>query len=170
MNFMPIWAAAAKVGLREAAIALAILAVLVAACGGGPNRDASGEVIRSFDLDVFALQVGDCYQNGEGAKFQQVRVVPCNQSHDFEAFSLLGFTNKDQAWPGADALAHTALVHCSATFEIYVWQRLYVSDLDFGWIYPSEATWNSEEERTIVCYLFGEDRQALTGSMFSSQE
>ena len=154
---------------------LLLSGLLVAACGGA-ERDDSGAIRGGGDLGVFALRVGDCFDDPPGvlsefgAEFTEVDAVPCAEGHDNEVFAIADHpAGVDVSYPGTEALNDYGLVYCLGEFERYVGTPYEVSRLDLWVISPSESSWE-RDDRELVCALFDLNLQKLTGSMGGSRE
>ena len=71
----------------------------VLACGSA-ERDDSGRLISSGNLDVESMRVGDCFQSlhEDILTLDGVPAVPCSEPHDNEVFHILSIDG--QVWPG----------------------------------------------------------------------
>ena len=68
------------------------------------SRDAeTEEVTESGKEDVFAIRVGDCYQEEGSSEIADVPVVPCGEPHDYEVYH--SFKMPDGEWPTDDVMA-----------------------------------------------------------------
>jgi hypothetical protein len=148
--------------------AVAVLAVAVAACGGGgPARDADGAIIEAGDISVFDLREGDCFEDPEDGATQVATVlaVPCGEPHDNEIY--FAFDLRDGDYPGVNAIDVEAEERCFAEFESFVAVAYFESDLNFFPMTPTPDSWEAGD-RTVYCTLFALDLSKLTGSMRGS--
>lgn len=62
-------------------------------------------------------------------------------------------------FPGEDALEDEARRHCPTQFEAWVGTPYELSDLEIGWVLPTEEGWENGD-RTVACTVYdpGEDR------------
>jgi hypothetical protein len=144
---------------------LIALAVVLASCSSGePSRDASGQIDEAGDASVFALQVGDCFDDDTSFEdlVTDVPVVPCDEPHDNEVFQELELP--DGAFPGRDAVIETSLLRCIDAFQPFVGISYLESDLEIFPITPSSTSWDGGD-RVVYCVLYAADLSELIGSM-----
>jgi|GEM_PF-1091154 len=69
----------------------------------------------------------------------------------------------DLAWPGDDALITAAKRVCPPPFEPFVGIAYELSELEIGWVLPTQSSWNNGD-RTVGCtiYLPNDERMAGT--------
>jgi Septum formation len=135
-----------------AVIALIAVSSLLAACGG---------------KSAFELQVGDCFDDPES--FEEVDEVPerdCEEPHDNEVYANRDIPGTE--WPGQATVEEWADEACLEEFEPYVDATYEASALQFGWLIPTEASWNEIDDRTVTCILYDMNLEKLTGSMQGS--
>lgn len=152
-----------------------LLVTLLAACGGGAERDESGSVVEGGEESVFDLNIGDCFDdpedNAEGL-VSDLALIPCDEPHDNEVFALVDYPAEDgEAFPGDDAIETFADEECLPIFEDYVGLPYDESVLLFAPVKPTADTW-ADGDREIVCLLYAVDAdgnaEALEGSMRGS--
>ncbi|MGH8993432.1 MAG: septum formation family protein [Acidimicrobiia bacterium] len=155
---------------RRIAVLLALVAAVAGACNDA-ERDADGQVQTSGDLSVYELRTGDCFNGGQRVAEEvgkertvdQVTAVPCGQAHDNEVFAVFDHpAAKDADFPGEEAVNQVAQDGCLERFEAYVGRPYAGSDLQVAVIAPAEKSWTEEDDRAIVCIVYGDGR--LTGS------
>lgn len=113
--------------------------------------------------NVFSIEVGDCFDDeGAAEEITDVPIVDCSEPHDNEVFALIEMTEED--FPGFDATGAIADEECLPRFESYVGVDYAESDLEFGWLIPTETSW-ADGDREIVCILYRLDFEKMTGSM-----
>jgi hypothetical protein len=128
-----------------------LMALLVAACGGGGN--------------VFDLEVGTCFDDTDtdATEVSNVPVVDCSEPHDNEVFAVFDYTASD-TFPGGTEMNSAAHDLCVAEFEGYVGLGYLESELNVFPITPTQGSWD-DGDREIVCALYNLDLSKLTGSM-----
>ena len=130
-----------------------------------PERDPeTQEVNEAGTADVFSLRVGDCY-NDEGStdeEISSVPAVPCSEPHDNEAY--FAFDIADGDFPGDESILASADEGCFTEFEPFVGFSYEESELDFGYIFPTEASW-ADGDREILCTIYAVDLTQVTGSL-----
>lgn len=132
------------------------------------TRNEQGEVVEGGGLGVFVMQVGDCINAPDEDLVQSVEAVPCSESHDGELYALFDMAPVSASYPGEDAVHEAATEGCYARFGGYVGAAYEYSELDFSYFYPTEDSWNGEDDREIACVLISMDGSTLTGSMRGS--
>jgi len=160
--------------LRTAVTVGTILAatVLLSGCSAldsiiasDPERDPeTQEVSEAGTADVFSLRVGDCY-NDEGSSDEEISsvpAVPCSEPHDNEAY--FSFDIADGDFPGDDSILASADEGCLTAFEPFVGFGYAESVLDFGYIFPTEASW-ADGDREILCTIYAADLSQVTGTL-----
>jgi Septum formation len=101
---------------------------------------------------AYAVKVGDCVDDGNRAgTIQTVKIVPCEVSHDSEAFSSVQLSAG--RYPGAASIQSTATKVCKSDFETFAGiDYSQTKLLDFSWYHPTSASWK-QGDRTILCFI-----------------
>ncbi|KAA3639186.1 MAG: septum formation family protein [Armatimonadetes bacterium] len=121
--------------------------------------------------NVLELSVGDCFQDWEGAtqlatqQVEGVETVDCDVPHDNEVYALVEMT--EASFPGAEAVETRAYESCLERFDSFVGTPYADSRLDFGALFPTDASWD-QGDRTIICFVYDVEFLRLTGSMEDS--
>lgn len=132
------------------ALLLAAFAFFLAACGGGDDetvRDEFGNVIEGGEINVFSLNVGDCFTNLPVGEVSSIEAVPCGEDHLFEIYHLF-----DVDLPAFDSAAidTAAADGCLAAFEGYMGVPFETSYYTFDGLQPSAGSWEAGD-REVVC-------------------
>jgi hypothetical protein len=69
-----------------------------------------------------------------------------------------------EAFPGDDRMADTAFEQCLDRFAGFVGVDYESSMLDITALYPSDQSWNVQNDREVVCAVFDMNGEKLTGS------
>ncbi len=134
----------------------------ITACGGA-QRDEAGSIIEAGSEDVFALQVGDCFDDpSEFGEIASVDALPCAEPHDNEIYHTFDLPDGD--FPGDAAIDEAAFGQCLPAFETYVGTAWESSSLDISYLSPTLDSWKSGD-REIACLLYDVNLAKLTGSM-----
>lgn len=154
------------------ALAVAATAtLLLSGCsllGGLTNqtlRDDDGTVVEgNDDASAFDVAVGDCLgePDGTGDVVETVPILPCTESHTYEAYSA--FQIDDGDFPGLDAITAQADQGCVDAFEDFVGVSYESSMLEFTYYYPTEESWNGLGDREVLCLVF-DPAGDVTGSL-----
>jgi hypothetical protein len=128
-------------------------------------------VATACSTTVLSLDVGTCFHDGDAITDQRsevtdVPVVDCGGPHDNEVYST--YQMADGVYPGEERVYDTADSECLASFEDYVGTSFEASQLDFGWLAPTQQTWDEANDREVICFLYDRDFAKLTGSMRSA--
>jgi hypothetical protein len=124
----------------------------------------SSVIVACGGKSAFELAVGDCFD--DPTSFEEVSEVPekaCSEAHDNEVFANRDMP--DSTWPGDVAVQDWADEACLEEFEPYVGASYDASSLEFGWLVPTEASWNEIGDRTVTCILYDTAFEKLTGSV-----
>lgn len=148
------------------AVVAVLTALAVAACSDGPERDDdTGELLELAEIDVFELRVGDCLDRfSEGDEISQVRAVPCSAQHSDEVFTSAEMPGDD--YPGDEAVAEFADEACLSEFQEFVGTPWQESELDYGFLAPTESSW-ADGDREVLCVV-GDPESDVTGSLEDS--
>lgn len=125
------------------------------------DRDESGAITEEGSLGVTRLQVGDC-MSGDiiGKTNYSVDVLPCSQTHTYEAFA--NFELPDGDFPGADRVAQLSDAGCVERFTDYVGKPFEESTVDLTYLFPIEDSWSID--RGVTCLVTdGETTGSLQG-------
>ncbi|AQT75588.1 MULTISPECIES: DUF4190 domain-containing protein [Streptomyces] len=140
--------------------------------GPSPKRDTSGQVTGSGSVKVSDIRKGDCFNtNGDLAEYQDedggeasfsVRVVPCDQPHEGEAYAVFNLDNG--TYPGTEKVTAMAEEKCAGTLLTdYVGKDPKLAEkLEVYYYFPQAATW-ALGDREVTCFL-GDTSGASTGS------
>ncbi|MCI4084622.1 MULTISPECIES: DUF4190 domain-containing protein [Streptomyces] len=141
--------------------------------GPSPKRDTSGQVTDSGSSKVSDIRKGDCFNtNGDLAEYQDedggeasfsVRVLPCDQPHEGEAYAVFNLDNG--VYPGTEKVTSLAEEKCAGTLLTdYVGKDPKLSEkLEVYYYFPQATTW-ALGDREVTCFL-GDTSGASTGSV-----
>lgn len=133
------------------------LSFVISSCGKGAQGDSSGVVVK----------VGDCSNSNLSQIVDKLDLVPCDEPHALEAYSIIASTAT--TYPGADALQVFAEQSCIDEFFGYVGVELPQSILYYTYVYPSATSWNSKSDRSIICFVYKATEPLLTKSVRGSK-
>lgn len=117
--------------------------------------------------NVFELSVGDCFDDNLdfSEEVSDLPLIDCSEPHDNEIYAI--HTMTDVSYPGLEATGAMADEWCIGDFESFVEVSYDVSELDIGWLAPTDESW-SGGDREIVCFLYRLDLEKMTGTMEDS--
>ena len=142
---------------------LVILALGVLLGDDGSDIAATVSAPAPAELSVFDLDIGDCFDDPSSFdEVQAVAAMSCALPHDNEVFANL--TVPSGSFPGLQEMREIADEICLPHFDAYVGLAWAESILDYGWLYPTAASWR-DGDRIVTCFLFDGDLDKLTGSM-----
>jgi hypothetical protein len=130
------------------------------------SRDGSGDLVGAGDLDVMALQVGDCFNDPEELEevVFSVAAVPCSEAHDNEVYAAIPYTLSGFSFPGDTRLQTFGYEACvGQPFSEYVGTDYFDSSLEVFIFTPTEESWNTGD-RNVTCILYKLDLTKLTGT------
>ena len=133
------------------------LTFVISSCGKGAQGDSSGVVVK----------VGDCSNSNLSQISDKLDLVPCDEPHALEAYSIVASTAI--TYPGADALAVFAEQSCIDEFFGYVGVELPQSILYYTYVYPSVTSWNNKSDRSVVCFIYKATEPLLMTSVRGSK-
>ncbi|MFE4194551.1 septum formation family protein [Paenarthrobacter sp. NPDC056912] len=151
--------------LRAAAL-LGMASLALAGCSfissGDAKRDESGKPTETSVADAFKIKVGDCIAEPSGTEVKDVSIIPCDQSHDLEAYAAKNIVA--DAYPGQSAVEAQSEEFCSTEFGTFVGVPYDESTLELTYFYPTTETWKASD-REIVCLIGGASGTATTGTL-----
>ena len=152
---------------RLLAVLLALLAAVAGACNDA-KRDEEGKVQSSGDVSVYDLRPGDCFNGGPrqaedpGEAERTVNVVtgvPCDQPHENEVFAVFDHpAPAGEGFPGEEEVTKVAQDGCGERFAGYLGEPFEESELSVAVIAPGLDSWADNDDRTIVCVVYGEKK------------
>lgn len=174
---------------RHLALLVALIAVMVtSACSGNggssdPQRSTTTGVTTTTTPPLTgtltpteAVIAGQCLDPVPDPQQQTyaVLVIPCEESHTFEVYAQakldLGATDTaiGAPYPGALAVANGAEAQCVSVFEQFMGVKWEESDYDIQTWWPSEQSWSSKKDRTVLCAVYrvtgGKTKGSVRGS------
>lgn len=153
---------------RRGVVGVALLALMASTgCSllptPGPERDAQGAVTAEAETDAFSIAVGDCIDDPGLTDVSDITVLPCAEPHTFEAFA--SSTMPDGDYPGEAAANTAAGEFCAGEFTAFVGVEYDASVLELLYFYPVEDSWNTAEDREILCFVAEAGETPVTGSL-----
>ena len=147
------------IGIAVAAGAYLVNSVMQA------DRDETGAIIGEGAVGAFEMRVGDCFDDGStftSNEVDSVPGVPCSQPHDNEVYAVFDVTAA--SFPG-EAIAEMAHEGCLERFETFVGKDYESSSLDIATLYPSQESWQRQNDREVICAVYDMEAEKLTGSV-----
>ena len=143
--------------------AIAALGFVIYGAVTDVDRDSTGAIVGSGNIDAFKMRVGDCFDDGSSGdgEISNLPGVPCSEPHDNEAFAV--FDVSVASFPGDDEMAVLAYDSCLERFDSFVGRDYESSTLDIFPIYPTDESWK-QSDREVVCAVYDVDANKLIGS------
>lgn len=140
-----------------------------------PNG-ADGDAASTEAVEPNDLEVGDCWNpvdfsvdpsSGPEGIYSGVEPVPCRQPHTAEVYVI--FDLEGTEYPDDEGVVAECQLGCLDGFEEFVGREYADSALDVNVIGPSRKSWTLKDDRTVVCSVFDNHGEPLTGSMEGSE-
>ncbi len=135
----------------------------------GADRDETGQIVSEGNVDIFQIQVGDCFDDDsthytdETVELSGVGGIPCSQPHDNEVYAQTEMSVAN--YPGEAGIAKIAENYCFEQFGTYVGKSYDASILEITYIYPTLQSWSQLDDREISCAVFDMNLEKLVGSV-----
>lgn len=128
--------------------AVIVVVVVVVVIAGGAGRNDSGVITAPGSVSATALQAGDCVNGLETGTFSSLPAVPCDSSHEGEAFAV--FDLPDGPFPGQATVDEQAQVQCSTRLDAYSPSAIADPEVGLFFVTPNGQTWPGGD-REVVC-------------------
>ncbi len=137
---------------------LCAVLLLVSGCWTS-NLFGGTSTVPSTTVSVFKVEIGQCFNPPPGTpteNLSDLTAIPCTTPHNQEAYAALIYKapvgGDDSVYPGNDALASFANGSCAQAFQGYVGVSYLDSSLFFTYLLPSARSWESDNDRTVLCF------------------
>lgn len=124
-----------------------------------------------------AVIAGQCLDPLPDPKQQTyaVLVVPCEDAHTYEVFAQAKLESDADSRPGAPypgglAVANAAEAQCLTAFEPFMGIKWEESDYDIQTWWPSEQSWTTKRDRTVLCAVYRVTGGRTKGSARASKQ
>lgn len=125
------------------------------------NRPSDGTLGEGACFNEFLIPQGEVL-------LHTTEVLDCAAAHDGEVFAVLALPpGPTDPFPGETEVAQLAAGLCLARFEPFVGLEYATSRLRIAVLRPTGTTW-AKGDRSVVCSVYDEDLEPLTGSARSS--
>jgi Septum formation len=127
-----------------------IVAGVVIGLADDAERGDSGEITEAGDVSAFDLHEGDCFDLPKAdSEVYDVSGVPCADPHDAEVFGTFDIGGEE--FPGQQSVIRDAGRGCKSRFADFIGMSYGKSELDMQYLYPTEQSWTTQEDREVVC-------------------
>ncbi|WP_423919945.1 septum formation family protein [Frigoribacterium sp. 2-23] len=176
------WIVALAIGGSAVVLIVAVFVIFGAVWMASPSDPiAQGsyahEPAATGDTTAGALYLGACFDfpadsdmgvddGGHGDSSTEVATRDCDEYHDFEVYKVDLYDAADGVYPGDDDLGEQSSDVCLAAFEPYIGTAWEDSEVEYGFLYPSRASW-LEGDRAAVCFAYlptSDTDESLRGS------
>jgi hypothetical protein len=156
---------------RRPLLALLLVAlVLSGACSKDKAKREGAHITDAGPISVFDLRPGDCLDPGDKAvgEIDTIQAVPCAEPHTQEVFAVPDYpADKGEAYPGEAEIQKFADASCLEAFGEYTGTDYLDSNLFFSYLHPSVDSWNSKDDRKVVCVIVAKGDE-MKGSVRAS--
>jgi hypothetical protein len=122
-----------------------------------------------------SIIAGQCLDDVPDPAQQQygVLVIPCEDPHTYEVYAQAKIdtgqpSGKGAPYPGPLAVANSAEAQCFGAFDQFMGVKWEESNYDIQAWWPSEVSWNTKTDRTILCGVYrvtgGKTKGTVRGS------
>lgn len=125
-------------------------------------------------INIREIGPGACIESlPPGDVIDDVPVVPCAASHQYEVFAIATLDESPAAYPGFEEVVDSAFDACLTFFLDYTGEEYPTSQWYVDVVTPTEVGWTEGDDRTVNCllYIWDEDAGAavyLTGTASES--
>ena len=122
-------------------------------------------------LAVVDATTGQCFDEaadlGAISQLAVVTEVSCAAPHDYEVFADFAVDiDGDAPFPGSSPIQDEAAATCPVSFEAYTGRAYNRAGPElYAAMWPTEESWNTADDRTILCVAFAVDGSKLEGSI-----
>jgi hypothetical protein len=132
------------------------------------DRDSTGAIVDAGDVSAFDIRIGDCFDDAgvfaEGdSEVSKVPAIPCSEPHDNEVYAV--FDVSLSSFPVGDEMSNIAFDSCLERFQPFVGKDYESSSLDIATLYPSQESWDRQNDREVVCVVFDVNAKKLVGTV-----
>ena len=128
------------------------------------TRSDDGAIVAEGEIGAFRIRRGDCVGELSGDLVESTTGVPCSEPHANEVYHAFNMVGSDGQWPGTDATEQVAFDGCFDAFEPFVGEPYDTSIYGFTYLYPTEQSWESVDDREVLCLVNHYDGTLKTGS------
>ena len=165
------------IGIGITLLAGAGITAVVAGTGSfddNTERNDNGEIIDGGGLGAFRVEIGDCINlpdeaaigtdpTAEATEVVSVEGVPCDESHDAQAYAKFDITDLTvySEWAAGRRADEGCVDRWTAAIGTNFWQD---QELTIYTLFPSDESWRLLFDRNVTCFLTAIDGTPLVGS------
>lgn len=159
--------------VRAAGVAL-VAALALTGCSAADALSRVEQVKQDAGKAMLpAIMIGECSNldvpdSEEATEVVDIPKLDCAQPHGWETYAEKQYALED-AYPGQNSIETDAGEFCHEEFEGFIGTPYDDSELDLQYLFPSEGTWTSLNDRTVTC-LVGSPDNDIVGSLKGSRE
>ena len=133
-------------------VLLIILLIIVGSLSNATRSSSTGEITHGGNLNVFALAVGDCFNNPATAQdVATVTAEPCNQPHSAQIYAKFNLTGSNFSYPGTVTVTQLASTGCTAR-TANVDRSKVTNAMTVHFFFPDQTAWLNGR-RTVACMV-----------------
>jgi hypothetical protein len=125
-----------------------IVAAVALADPNEGDRDASGQVTTTQNIDATKLRVGDCVTEIKEGEFKDIKVQPCDQANGGKVFAV--FDLPGSKFPGLASVQQSAEKGCTDRWAAGNEQASTPSDI--WYLHPTSDSW-SLGDHGVTCLV-----------------
>ena len=131
-------------------------------------QNAVADAVEQLPDSAFHLTVGECFEPpADLSDVHSVQSTDCAEPHTAEVIGVQESTEAE--YPGEESMHAAAQEFCQTAFADYVGVDFDSSELDMGYLYPTQASWGIGD-RQIACWTQTMDGKPLEGSVKGSAQ
>lgn len=145
-------------------IALIVVMGMTASCSMISSWFGSDDPAKPTSVSVFDVAIGDCFTAPKdvAAELSNLSKVPCSVDHQQELYATVDYTppstttaaaQPGDSYPGDAVLDTYAQGACAEAFTGYIGIAYPDSGLWMTYLLPSARSWQSGEDRQILCFV-----------------
>ncbi len=129
---------------------------------------ATNTPVATEEIAVFKIKMGDCLNGDAGSgEVDSMKRVDCSEPHLYEAYHMESMPDGD--FPGEKTVSDLGESVCKANFEAFIGKSFDESELTLTSLYPTDQSWNSKNDRELVCLITTQDDSKRSGSAKNSK-
>ncbi len=156
---------AKKMLLTVGIAGLAVTGCTTTSTDDASTRDDTGTVVESGEVGAFRLQEGDCFGATGDGLIATVDAVPCTEPHQSEVYAAFTLAYEtDDPFPGQTVVDTAADEGCYERFDEFVGLDYQSSVYGYGSLTPTVESWDSLDDREVLCVIGNYDESPKTGT------
>jgi hypothetical protein len=146
-----------------------IVLIVIGAVGAALHPAPAGNVRHRHSISVFALQVGDCFDNPSQAQaalgVNDVTAMPCTQAHNAQVFAQYRLKGSSVDYPGSSTVLHEVTKGCNSRVSGALNSAAITKQMTLHFLFPQLSGW-MQGQRKVVCFVQN-PKSNLTSSLLA---